>query len=164
MTTDNPMQNPVLVALDELDPHPDNPRIGDVGAIMRSLEANGQYRPIVANRRTNRILAGNHTYKAAKRLGWAEIAVAWVDVDEVQEKRIVLVDNRSADVASYDDHALTELLQAVASEATLFGTGYSDDDLDKMLRKMADPEAPDEFPDVDLGTTHECPQCGYQWS
>jgi len=164
VATDAPMQDPTLVPLDELETHPDNPRIGDVAAIMRSLEANGQYRPIVANRRTGRILAGNHTYKAAKRLGWAEIAVAWVDVDEAQERRIVLVDNRAADVASYDDHALSELLEAVAKESTLFGTGYSDDDLEKMLRKMAEPEAPEEFPDVDLGTTQECPSCGYQWS
>lgn len=158
------MTDPTLVPLEQLEVHPDNPRIGDVGAIMRSLEANGQYRPIVANARTNRILAGNHTYKAAKRLGWPSIAVSWVDVDEAAERRIVLVDNRAADVASYDDHALTELLRAVAEESTLVGTGYSDDDLDRMLTKMVAPDPPDDFPDVDLGTSHECPACGYQWS
>jgi hypothetical protein len=50
-----------------------NVRQGDIGAISESLKAHGQYRPIVVDKRTNRILAGNHTWKAAKSLGWTQI-------------------------------------------------------------------------------------------
>ena len=32
-----------LVAIDTLQPHPRNPRMGDIAAIAESLEVNGQY-------------------------------------------------------------------------------------------------------------------------
>lgn len=55
--------------LGELKPHPRNPRQGDVGAIYQSIEANGFYGAIVAQRSTGYILAGNHRYKAAAEAG-----------------------------------------------------------------------------------------------
>ncbi len=91
-------------------PYEKNARQGDVATLMESLEVNGQYRPIVVRRGTNEILAGNHTWKAAVELGWATVKVAFVDVDDEGARRIVLVDNRSNDLATYDDKALTALL------------------------------------------------------
>lgn len=117
------------VALDSLTPHPGNPRRGNVDAIAESLSAHGQYRPIVANRRTGRILAGTHTWRAAKRLGWRSIAVSFVDVDDIEETRIVLVDNRASDLATYDDALLAALLRDLPD---LDGTGFNPDDLDAL--------------------------------
>jgi len=109
-------------------PHPDNPRQGDIGAITQSLQEFGQYRPIVANKTTGRILVGNHTYQGAVLLGWKEIAVSWVEVDEDSEIKILLVDNRTSDLATYDktDHqqAVTQVL------GNLNGTGYTLEDVD----------------------------------
>jgi hypothetical protein len=116
-------------AIDELEPYPGNPRRGRVSAIAESLERNGQYRPIVANRRTRQVLAGNHTLAAAKRLGWAEIAVAWVDVDESAARRIVLADNRTGDLGTYDRGGLVELLESLPD---LAGTGYAEGDLARL--------------------------------
>src|SRR4051794_27709749 len=73
--------------------HPRNPRRGAVEEIKRSLEQHGQYRPIVANARTREVLAGNHTLRAARELGWDEIWVTWLSVDDEQALRILLVDN-----------------------------------------------------------------------
>lgn len=112
---------PMVMAIEDLKPAENNPRRGDVAVIIESLRANGQFKPIIANRRDNTILAGNHTWAAARELGWSEIAVAWVDVDEVQATRIMLVDNRASDMASYDDFALLDLLRDVGD---LDGTGY----------------------------------------
>jgi hypothetical protein len=98
-----------------------NPRRGDVEAIQASLERDGQYRALVVNRRTNEVLAGNHTLAAAKRLGLRELAVTYVDVDADQARRIVLADNRTSDVAGYDEAALAKLLQGLPD---LAGTGY----------------------------------------
>lgn len=131
------------VRVDELKPFDGNPRVGDVGAISVSLERNGQYRPIVVNRRDNTILAGNHTWKAARSLGWETIAATYVDVDEEQARRIVLVDNRSNDVASYDEHALVDLLTSVVTDEGLdglLGTGFDGDDLDRLLADLDDPD------------------------
>lgn len=87
------------VDLSRLAPYARNPRRGDLAAIRESLERNGQHRPLVVNCRTMQVLAGNHTLRAAKQLGWHEIAVTFVDVDEEQAKRIALVDNRANDLA-----------------------------------------------------------------
>lgn len=40
-------QEIVTADVEKLTPHPDNPRCGDVPAIMRSLERFGQVKPII---------------------------------------------------------------------------------------------------------------------
>lgn len=121
----------LAVPLDQLKPYGTNPRRGDVAAIADSLRANGQYRPIVVNRRTREVLAGNHTLAAARDLGWTHIAATWVDADPEQAARIVLIDNRANDLASYDDTVLAELLASLNGQ--LAGTGYDNADLDALL-------------------------------
>ena len=111
----------LAVPIDDVHPYEHNPRRGDLAALTESLEVNGQYRPIVANRRTGDVLAGNHTWQAAKALGWTHIAVSWVNVDDETAARIVLVDNRTNDLATYDDTALAGLLESLPD---LAGTGY----------------------------------------
>lgn len=58
-----------------------------------------------------RVLAGNHTVQAAQELGWEELVCTIIDCDDDQAARIVLIDNRSNDLAGYDDTALLALLQ-----------------------------------------------------
>ena len=110
-----------------------NPHRGDVVAIKRSLEVNGQYRPIVVNRRTSEVLAGNHTWLAVRELGWAEIAATFVDVDDEQAARIVLADNRTAELGGYADQELAELL---ASLLALDGTGWQERELERLLARL----------------------------
>jgi ParB-like chromosome segregation protein Spo0J len=146
--------------LDSLKPYPRNPRRGDLGAIRESLKAHGQYRPIVVNRRNHEVLAGNHTYAAAASLGWTEIAVTWVDVDEDTAARIALVDNRASDLATWDDQLLADLLGDLPD---LSGTGFTQADLDQLLARLA---PPDDFPDPEDGPDpdYQCPSCGYEWT
>jgi ParB-like chromosome segregation protein Spo0J len=146
--------------------HERNVRQGDIGAICTSLEAHGQYRPIVVHKETNRILAGNHTFLAAQSLGWDKIAVTFVDCDEEQALRILLADNRANDLATYDDAALTAILQELATtDIGLLGTLFDGDDLDQLI---ADYEVAfvAEFPSYDenLETNLVCPKCGFEFS
>ena len=120
--------------IDDLKPLPGNPRIGDVAAVARSLERFGQRKPVVARHADGTIIAGNHTWKAAKTLGWKEIAVTFVDVDDEEAARIVLVDNRTADLGSYDHVELVDLLKDLPSHE---GTGYTPEDLDDLLHDIA---------------------------
>lgn len=123
------------VPLDALTVHPRNVRQGDVGAISESLKAHGQYRPIVVQRSTGHILAGNHTFKAAQALGWSEIAVTYLDVSDDEGMRILLADNRTNDLATYDDAGLVEVLRDIAATETgLTGTAFDDDDFDRLIR------------------------------
>jgi ParB-like chromosome segregation protein Spo0J len=75
-----------IVPIGDLKPFPRNPRRSDLAAIKESLLKNGQYRPIVVNRPTTEVLAGNHTLQAAKELGWSEIAVTYVECDVARRR------------------------------------------------------------------------------
>jgi DNA (cytosine-5)-methyltransferase 1 len=118
-----------IVDIDSIETHPKNVRQGDIGAISESLKAHGQYRPIVVDKRTNRILAGNHTWKAAKSLGWTQITAGFIETkDDDEALRILLADNRTTDLASYDDSGLAELLKELAeTDEGLIGTAFDGD-------------------------------------
>jgi len=125
------------IPIDGVHPHPRNVRQGDVGAIATSLEAHGQYRPIVYQLSSGNIIAGNHTWKAAKSLGWVTIAATAFDCDDEQALRILLVDNRTGDLATYDDAALVELLKELsATDEGLSGTMFDGDDLDLLISDL----------------------------
>jgi DNA modification methylase len=117
------------VPLDRLRSFPGNPRRGDVDAIRASLRAHGQYRSVVVNER-DMVLAGNHLVEAARREGFADVVVDFVDVDPGQARRIVAIDNRTSDLAGYDAAALIELLSSCED---LAGTGYDDQALDALI-------------------------------
>lgn len=121
-----------LVEINKLKPYDKNPRKGNIKAIADSLTVNKQYRPIVVQKKTKKILAGNHTWQAAKALGWSKISVVFVDVNDEEAKRIVLADNRTTDLAGYDDKILAELLKSLDSPE---GTGYSETDMQVLLDK-----------------------------
>ena len=88
----NESMKSLLVDIDLLTPHPRNVRQGDVGAICESLKAHGQYRAIVFQKSSNQIIAGNHTWKAAKSLG---LNVAGVDIVRSSHGPLVLEVNSS---------------------------------------------------------------------
>jgi len=122
-----------LVPMGTLKHYDKNPRKGNVAAIVESLKVNKQYRPIVVQKSTKKILAGNHTYKAAKELGWKEIAVVMVDVTDEEAVRIMLADNRTNDLAEYDNQILAELLKDIGDST---GTGYNATDVEAILATM----------------------------
>lgn len=123
-----------LVSVDQLTPHPENPRIGDVDVLAGSIQENGFYGAVVVQKSTGYVLAGNHRLKAARNRGIESIPVAWVDVDDDRARRILLADNRTGDLGTYDDDQLADLLKTLAdTEASLRGTGYTPEDLDNLL-------------------------------
>lgn len=123
-----------LVDVSKLKGYDKNPRKGNVKAIAESLQVNSQYRPIVVQKSSMKILAGNHTWKAAKELGWKKIAVVFVDVNDEEAKRIVLADNRTNDLADYDNAILAEILKDLGDGS---GTGYSEADMNAIFNAVA---------------------------
>lgn len=132
---------------------PGNPREGDVGAVSESMRVNGVYQPIIVNKGTHtgrpfEVIAGNHRAQAAQQLGHDTIPAVILDVGEEQATRIALADNRTSDLATYNDDALALMLQQLPD---LTGTGYDGDDLDQLLRSL---EPADDDP-VDSGTEED---------
>lgn len=125
----------VLVDVGNLAAFAGNPRRGSVSLIMDSLKENGQYRPLVVRKSTMEVLAGNHTLLAAKKLGWKKVAVTYVDVDENEAKKIVLADNRTNDMATYDTTLLANILDSIPDP---IGTGFDDSDVKAILASIED--------------------------
>lgn len=123
----------LAVPIGELRPFARNPRRGDVAAIKASLEAHGQYKAVVARKGSGEVLAGNHTLQAALELGWSELAATFVEVDDDQAARIVLVDNRTSDLGGYDESELSGLLDSLEG---LDGTAWGDDEFARLLARL----------------------------
>jgi len=147
-----------VVPIDALKPHPRNPREGDIGAIHASINNNGFYGRVLAQKTTGFILAGNHRWQAMTQAGAKEIPVEWIDVDDDHALRILLADNRTNDLASYNDNELADLLEQLRVDTgTLAGTGYDGDDLDELLDDLgrAHDEGTEEPPEAQVDRAEE---------
>lgn len=126
------------VDINTLKPHPKNPRKGDVQSIADSIEHNGFYGVVVVQKSTGYVLAGNHRLIAAKQAGLDQIPVAFVDVDDKTATKILLADNRTNDLATYDNKILSDLLADVSNKYGLEGTGYDEAFLDGLIGELAE--------------------------
>lgn len=131
--------DPLMESIDSVRAHPNNPRNGDIDAIAQSIERNGFVSPVIAQRSTGHIIAGNHRYYALMQLGSGAIPVVWVDMDDTQAKEYMLADNRTSDLGNYDNSNLVALLQEIEEDrGDLHSTGYTDHDMEvlKHLSEM----------------------------
>jgi len=116
----------------------------NLDAIKASLTKFGQRKPIVINNK-GVILAGNGTVEAAKDLGWDQIDVAVVpaDWDEATARAFALADNRTAELAEWDENVLAKQLLELSDE---------DFDIEAIGFEMPEPEIepePDEAPSIE---------------
>lgn len=116
----------------------------NLDAIKASLTKFGQRKPIVINSK-GVILAGNGTVEAAKALGWDHIEVAIVpaDWDEATARAYALADNRTAELAEWDENVLAKQLLELLDE---------DFDIEAIGFEMPEPEIepePDDAPSIE---------------
>lgn len=165
----------LAVPIDNLQPDPDNARRGDVGAIRRSLNAFGQRKPVVVKktgadaqgRPTGVVIAGNHTYLAATELGWTHIAAVFTDDDAVTARAYALADNRTGELASWDQDRLAEHLKSIdATDFDMSALGWTDAELAQLVGDPADLGQFKEY-DETAGAavrTVTCPGCGEEFA
>jgi DNA modification methylase len=124
----------------DLTPDPNNARVHDkknLAAIAESLNKFGQRKPIVITK-DNLIVAGNGTVEAAKQIGWTDITAVRVpdDWSADQIKAFALADNRTAELASWDQEILNQQLEELGDsgwQITDLGFEYvKPDDLDQI--------------------------------
>lgn len=150
-----------LVPIHELEPFPNNPRLGNTGAVAKSLARFGQLKPIVVDGR--RIVAGHTLVRAAESEGWTHVSASENRFASEEEQRaFLLADNRSSDLGAYDDRLLRDQLRALAETE---GTGYSEGDLAVLEARLRAQDPPEGFPelDPDMDTAYRCPACLYEW-
>ncbi len=132
----------------ELSLDPSNVRKHDrknLDAIKASLRKFGQQKPIVVDAK-GIVLAGNGTLTAAKELGWTEIEITRTTLQGVEATAFAIADNRTAELAEWDDDGLAKVLELLKVEdADLFAaTGYDAEEVDKMSKvEVIEDEVPE---------------------
>lgn len=155
-------QKYAVVPLSSLTLHPENARKGDMDGLKESLDENAFYGAVIVQASTMHILAGNHRFKALQAEGAATVPVILVDVDNEAALRILNVDNRTSDKATYDTRKLADsLLKLKETAKELAGTGYTHQDLKDLLAKLkrsdalADDSAPPTPADIEHPESEE---------
>ena len=98
-------------------------------AIKGSLAKFGQQKPIVIDH-NNIVIAGNGTLQAAIELGWTEIDIVRSDLDGFNATAYALADNRTSELAEWDNDVLNATLDALKNvDFDLPAIGFDIDDL-----------------------------------
>lgn len=157
---------PLLVPIDSVMPYENNANNGDVDIVRDSIQTNGFYGAIIAQKGFGTIIAGHTRYEALLSLGSEWIPVIWVETSNVSAARMRIVDNRSTRMGRDDPALLLEELQSILEadvDLALTGTGFDPADMEAIRALM---EGPLEFDDEEFAKqrgskTFECPKCGW---
>lgn len=157
---------PLLVPISEVMPYENNANNGDVDIVRDSIQTNGFYGAIIAQKGFGTIIAGHTRYEALLSLGSEWIPVIWVETSNVSAARMRLVDNRSTRMGRDDPGLLLEELQSILeadADLMLTGTGFLESDLEAIRALLEEPLDFDEeeFAKQRGSKTFECPKCGW---
>lgn len=123
------------VSIDQIKPYENNPRNNDdaVDAVANSIKEFGWQQPIIVDN-GGVIIAGHTRYKAAKRLKLKEVPIVVADnLTEEQVNAYRLADNKSGELATWDDDELQEELDKILDiDMAEFGFDL-DTDIDNQL-------------------------------
>jgi hypothetical protein len=109
----------LLCDISMLVPLENNPRRGNVDAIMASYREFGQLKPIVVRPNadgSSTVIAGNHQLQAAKKLGWTHIAAVKFEVDDSRAVAFALADNRTNELGYTEASALNSAIQDISPD------------------------------------------------
>jgi DNA modification methylase len=133
-------------------PDPANARVHperNLTALRASLANFTQRKNVVVQVRkdgTRVVRAGNGTLEAAKILGWTHLAWAEVEEDDVQATAFAIADNRTAELAEWEDDTLARLLDGLKKEGyeALDQLGFDERELAELLADLEEvPEGED---------------------
>lgn len=114
--------------IDALVPAPYNPRkpltAKAVAKLRTSLETFGLVEPLVWNERTGHIVGGHARLRILKELGYAELPVSVVDLDNDREKALNVMLNNLEAQGRYDREALLAVLEPLKDLPAFDLTGF----------------------------------------
>jgi hypothetical protein len=131
---------PRSIKIDDLSIDPANARKHsqkNLDAIVASLRRFGQQKPIVIDK-SNIVRAGNGTLEAARQLGWETILAVQTSLTGSEATAYAIADNRTAELAEWDDDILKATLESLADEdaALLESCGYTEAELDALVNEV----------------------------
>ena len=144
------------ISIAELACDPANVRAHDaknLDAIKGSLQRFGQQKPIVVDEK-GIVIAGNGTLTAARALGWDAINIVRTELAGAEATAYAIADNRTAELAEWDDEALAKQLSAlqIEDEALVEAAGFSEAELTALVDEVTGITEgntdPDEVPEM----------------
>lgn len=134
--------------ISEIYPYEKNPRNNDaaVDSVAKSIKDFGFRVPILIDK-AGTIIAGHTRYKAAKQLGLDQVPCILVDdLSEAQIRAYRIADNKVSETSSWNDDVLRAEMEALkALNVDLEQTGFSDMEIEGILRDMQDADFEDFF-------------------
>jgi DNA modification methylase len=109
----------------------------NIEAIMASLERFGQQKPIVIHD-NGTVVAGSGTLEAASRLGWQSIDVRITDLIGADATAYAIADNRTAELAEWDQQILLNQLQDLPDLELVTAAGFTPEELASLLAEVED--------------------------
>jgi ParB-like chromosome segregation protein Spo0J len=134
-----PALQPFARALTTLHEDPENAREHDgasIDAIATAFKKFGQLKPIVV-RHDGRVIAGNGAFRAAKVLGWTEIAAITFEGSDEEATAYAIADNRVAEYAEWNTAELDEQIAALhAAGEDVAALGFTPVEVATMVRRV----------------------------
>jgi DNA modification methylase len=116
--------------------------------LKRSIEVFGLVDPPIWNSRTNTVVGGHQRLSVLKSLGYTEVDVVVVDLDETQEKALNVALNKVS--GDWDIPLLTDLLKEISeSDIDVPLTGFDLAEMNDLFGRNDKSEAQDDNFDVD---------------
>lgn len=158
-----------MISIDEVRPHPDNPKGHDIDLIRESLRRFGFTSPLLVCERTG-FLAAGHGRRSALLAERGEgrpppqgirkgggndwlvpVVTGWSSVDDAELLAYLVADNQTTIAGEWDNAALASILERVNDGPGLLGTGFDGDTLKDLLGSLVpeeQPGAPDDVPEA----------------
>ena len=116
-------------------------------SIKASLARFGQQKPIIVNSK-GIIVAGNGTMMAAKMLNWSSVEIVRTDLEGAEAIAYAIADNRTAELAGWDEAALAQQLAAlqIDDEELANIAGFTDAEIEAMIldgKEIEEDEVPE---------------------
>lgn len=132
--------------IDELVPADYNPRKDlqeadkEYQDIKRCIQAYGLVIPLIMNKRTGNLVNGHQRLKVLKALGWTEVDVSVVDMDEKKEKALNLALSRID--GDFDNKALINVMSEIRTAGIdPITLGFTKSEIEKMFPKEMEVES-----------------------
>jgi ParB-like chromosome segregation protein Spo0J len=119
---------------------PKNPRSHNqrnLDAIQASLNRHGQVEPLLVQRSTQMVIAGNGRLEAMKSMAWEFAQCVLLDVNDQQARELSIALNRTGELAGWNEAVLAEHLSALASlpdtGVDIEALGFTGDEMQGLL-------------------------------
>ena len=121
-----------------------NPRTHDrrnIDAIKSSLNKHGQVQPLLIQKSTGMVIAGNGRLQAIRELGINAALCAYIDVSDKEARELSIKLNRTAELAGWDNEVLSfhlDQLEGLSDDWSVDDFGFTGDEFKQLSLDESD--------------------------